>query len=286
LSVDASVEKSHSAWQPFTPRGVAAFALAPSRRLLLVQLVCALLAAAAVVGFLHQSWFPVIEQAINQLPSEGEIRSQRLSWRGDSPVNLAENRFLAITVDLNHVGGVRSPAHVQVEFGKTGVKILSLLGSLEGSYPASWRIAFSRGELVPWWGAWGPPILAIVAGCVLLWLMLSWALLASLYCVPAWLIGFFANRQLSLRGSWRLAGAALMPGAMFFTAAVLFYDFGAVDLVRLAAAAAAHFIIGWVYVVASALSSTPLTGIVPEKVNPFGRATHEQSQSGEQTNPE
>jgi len=271
LTVDASVEKSYSAWQPFTPPGVATFARASWRRLLLVQFVCALLAASAVVGFLHQSWFPVIEQAINQLPSEGEIRSQRLNWRGDSPVSLAENRFMAITVDLNHTGGARSPAHVQVEFGSTGVKMLSLLGSLEINYPAGWRIAFSRGELFPWWGAWGPPILAITAGCVLLGLMLGWALLATLYSVPAWLIGFFANRELSLRGSWHLAGAALMPGAIFFTMAILMYDFGALDLVQLAAAAMAHIIIGWVYVVASALSCTRQRGIVPEKTNPFGR---------------
>ena len=268
--MDASVEKSCSAWQPFTPRGVAAFARASWRRLLLVQFVCALVAAAAVIGFLQQSWFPVIEQAINQLPSEGEIRAQRLNWRGDSPVSLAENRFLAITVDLNHTGGVRSPAHVQFEFGHADVKILSLLGSVETRYPPAWRIAFSRAELVPWWGAWGPPILAIAAGCVLLWLMLSWALLASLYSVPAWLIGFFGNRELSLRGSWLLAGAALMPGAIFFTLAILLYNFGALDLVRLAVAAGSHIIVGWVYVVAGVISSSRQQGIAAEKKDPFG----------------
>ena len=268
--MDASVEKSCSAWQPFTPRGVAAFGRASWRRLLLVQFVCALIAAGAVVGFLQQSWFPVIEQAISQLPSEGEVRSQSLNWRGDSPVSLAENRFLAITVDLNHSGGVRSPAHVQVEFGHTDVKILSLLGSVETSYPPGWRIAFSRAELAPWWGAWGPPILAIAASCVLLWLMLSWALLASLYSGPAWLIGFFANRELNLRGSWLLAGAALMPGAIFFTMAILLYEFGALDLVRLAVAAGVHIIIGWVYVVAGVISSRPQQGIATGKKNPFG----------------
>ena len=265
------MEKSCRAWQPFTPSGVAAFARASWRRLLLVQFVCALVAAGAVIGFLQQSWFPVIEQAINQLPSQGEIRAQRLNWRGDSPVSLAENRFLAITVDLNHSGGVRSPAHVQVEFGHTDVKILSLLGFVEARYPAGWRIAFSRSELTPWWGAWGPPILAIVAGCVLLWLMLSWILLASLYFAPAWLIGFFADRELSLRGSWLLAGAALMPGAIFFTMAILLYGFGGLDLVRLAVAAGIHVIIGWVFVVAGVISSAREQGIGAKKKNPFGR---------------
>ncbi len=101
--------------------------------------------------------------------------------------------------------------------------------------------------------------------------MLIWALLATLYSVPAWLIGFFANRELSLRGSWRLAGAALMPGAIFFTMAILMYGFVALDLVQLAAAAMAHIIIGWVYVLTSSLSCPRQRGIAAEKKNPFGR---------------
>ena len=42
------------AWEPFTPRGVAAFAGAGLGRLWLVQFVVAMLAAAAVVWFVHK----------------------------------------------------------------------------------------------------------------------------------------------------------------------------------------------------------------------------------------
>ncbi len=62
------------AWQPLTPRGVAAFARASGGRLLLVQLLLASLAAAVVVWFLQEAWFPVIHQAIGQLPGQGERR--------------------------------------------------------------------------------------------------------------------------------------------------------------------------------------------------------------------
>jgi hypothetical protein len=106
-----------TAWEPITPRGVAAFAHAKIGRLLLVQFVVALLVAAAVVWFLYDGCFPTIREAVSQMPAKGEIRSSRLDWRDDSPRLLAEGRFLAFSVDLDRAGDIRSPAHLQVEFG-------------------------------------------------------------------------------------------------------------------------------------------------------------------------
>src|SRR2546422_10203836 len=100
--MDAPVEKSPIAWQPVTPRGVAAFARASWPRLLLVQLVFALFAAAATVWFLTENWFPVLARAIDAMPAQGEIRRGALDWREDSPTNLADNVFLALAVDLDH----------------------------------------------------------------------------------------------------------------------------------------------------------------------------------------
>ena len=71
------------AWEPLTPRGVAAFARAKLGRLLLVQFIVALLAAASVVWFLDDGCFPTISEAIQQLPADGEIRSGKLDWHGD-----------------------------------------------------------------------------------------------------------------------------------------------------------------------------------------------------------
>ena len=62
------------AWQPFTPRGVAAFAHSSATRLLAVQLVVAALVALSVTWFLSVAWIPVIEEGIRALPETGEIR--------------------------------------------------------------------------------------------------------------------------------------------------------------------------------------------------------------------
>src|SRR5262245_7277734 len=110
------------AWQPLTPRGVAAFAYSSTRRVLGVQFCIALLAALAVIWLLHETWFPTILQAIRALPTQGEVRGGTLRWPADTPVRLAENRFLSLAVDLQHGGLARSPAHVQVEFGIGAVR--------------------------------------------------------------------------------------------------------------------------------------------------------------------
>jgi len=69
--MDAPLEKPPFAWQPITPRGVAAFARASWGRVLLVQFLCALAAATAVVWFLETAWFPAVTEAIRQLPPPG-----------------------------------------------------------------------------------------------------------------------------------------------------------------------------------------------------------------------
>ena len=272
--MNASVGKAQFAWQPLTVRGVAAFAGESLRRLVLVQFIVALLAGGSVVWFVHKAWFPTIGEAIHQLPAQGELRFGRLSWLGDSPTCLAEGRFLAITVDLDHAGTARSPAHVQVEFGRADFKIYSLLGYVQWSYPPGRALAFNATELGPWWGAWAPAILAIVGGTVVAGLMASWACLATVYCIPAWLISYFTNRECGLGGSWRLAGAALMPGALLMCGAILLYGWGALDLVRLAAAGAAHLVIGWVYLIVSPLclprrAAVAAAAAAAAKENPF-----------------
>jgi len=83
------------------------------------------------------------------------------------------------------------------------------------------------------------------------------------------LVGFFADRQCSLGASWRLAGAALMPGALLTCGAILLYGLGTLDLVRLAAAGAAHWVIGWVYLFVSPLCLPRRAEKTAARVNPF-----------------
>jgi hypothetical protein len=264
------VEEPQFAWQPLTPRGVAAFARASNGRLLLVQLVFALLACAVVVEFLSQGWFPAIRQAIDRLPPEGDIRGGKLDWRGTSPAQLAQNRFLAFAVDLDHHGLARSPAHIDVQLGRDDFQVHSLLGFTQGSYPRKWIISFNRTELMPWWGAWAPALLGLAALAVIGGLLGCWAVLAALYAPLPWSIAFFADRKLDLAGAWRVAGAGLMPGCLLMSLAILLYGFGALDLVQLAAVTAVHFIIGWIYLIPGALCQ-PRIGGAPSSKNPFAQ---------------
>ena len=275
------MQASSRAWQPLTPRGVAAFAGAPLSRLLLVQFVFAVCAATAAAWFLYADGFPVIRAAIRQLPPRGEIRSGRLNWAGDSPRMLAEGRFLAFTVDLNHAGAARSPAQFQVEFGRENVRIFSLFGYTECAYPKDWIIAFNRPELQPWWGAWEAPLSGIAVGGVIACLMVSWALLETLYGSAAWLTGYFANRNLNLRGCWKLAGAALMPGALLMTAGIIFYGLGVLDLVELMVTAGAHFVVGWIYLFVSLFFTPRLPASSVAGGNPFVTPASEGTGTGE-----
>lgn len=264
-----AAENKPAAWQPLTPRGVAAFARATWGRLLLVQFIFALLAAVALVWFLRTAWFPTVREAIQQLPERGEMRSGKLNWRDGSPQLLAEGRFLAFVVDTNHSGGLRSPAQIQIEFGRDDIFFYSLAGYRAWPYPVQWNFGFNRRELEPWWGAWEPPIRWLAFGGMLLCCLLGWALLATVYFIPAWLGGFFANRDLSLWRAWKLAGAALMPGALLMIAAIFFYGLGVLDLVQLAAALGAHLIVGWVYTVLGVRASPKLASDGAPKKNPF-----------------
>jgi hypothetical protein len=267
--VNAMAESSTFAWEPLTPRGVAAFARAPLLRLLLVELMVAVLAAAAVIWFLHEVWFPTVREAIRQLPAQGEIRQGKLAWRGDSPVHLAGDRFLAIVVDLNHEAEVGREADVSVEFGQKEWRFFSLLGYTAVNYPSGWVVALNQAKLEPWWGAWEPAILACAGTLVALGLMMCWALLATVYSPLALLVAFFTNRELTWRSSWRLASAALMPGALALTAAIFLYGVSVLDFVRLGICAVLHFVMGWIYLFVSPLFLPRHPSAQALKGNPF-----------------
>ena len=264
----ASPQPLPSAWEPLTPRGVAAFARATSGRLWLVQFLVAFVVAAAGVWFLHDAWCPAVRAAIEQLPDEGRIHFGKMTWRGESPQLLADGTFLAFNVDLEHTSDWRSPAHVQVEFGKETFLMRSLSGYAEMRYPAKCIISFNRKELKPWWGAWQPALLAGTALVVVGGLLMVWLVLETLYAVPVWLLAFFANRDLRLHEACRLAGAALMPGALLMAAGILLYNYGVLDLVGLVFIAGGHFVLAWIYLFASPLF-LPKHPAASARRNPF-----------------
>jgi hypothetical protein len=267
--MDSSEDRRQHAWQPLTPRGVAAFANASLARLLAVQLIVACLSAGTFLWFLSHCCFPVIRQAIEKLPESGEITAGMLQWPMNSPVRLAENHFLAITVDTTDSGLARSTAHFSLEFGLTGARLYSLLGFVGVGYPAFGSVAFNRVELGPWWGAWNPVFLAIAAGVWILSLMVSWWVLAWIYCLPVWVAGFFFDRDLTLLTSRRIAAAALLPAALFLSLCLVLYGLAYLELIRLALACAVHLVIGWIYI-ALGIACVPRTSAAARSAkNPF-----------------
>jgi hypothetical protein len=263
-----NTDEKRNAFEPLTPRGMAAFARVSFARLLLVQFFFALLATISIVWFLDGNCFPIVRMAIRNLPDTGTISSGKLDWRGDSPKLLAEGKFLALDVDLKHSGQIHSTADMQIEFGAETVRVFSLLGYMEFFYPPDRFAPFNRAELEPLWGAWSAEILFFAAAATAVGLLLSWWILATVYFLPVRVFSFFANRDLDFRASWKLSGAALMPGALLMTAGVLLYDFGKLHLVSFGFVFTAHFVLGWIYLMVS-LFFLPRISIPPQKGNPF-----------------
>src|SRR5260221_2227421 len=155
------------AWQPVTPRGVAAFAQATLSRLLLMELIVGFLAAASIVWFLAAAWFPTIRQAVRQLPEQGSIRSGRL----DSPQRIAqtlgETNFLTIVLDLERQRNVTQSSDLLIEFHQSNFQVCSIFGCLLLNYPKGWDLEFNRLRLAPLWEAWEPILLGIGAVVVI-----------------------------------------------------------------------------------------------------------------------
>jgi len=259
------------AWEPITPRGVAAFARASCERLLVVQVLVAALAAAVAVWVLSTGIFPTIDAAIGQLPETGAIHSGKLDWHADSPVLLAEGRILAFSVDLEHSGRLRSPADFQFEFGRDSVRILSLFGEAEWAYPPGFALPANQTDARPAWGAWVPDLLGLAAMTTFFGLLVTWLLLATIYWLPVWLVCFFSNRDLGLGASWRLAGAALLPGALLLSLSLVLYELGGFDILQLCLAFGLHLVIGWIYLFVSPMF---LHRVLPAgKKNPFEQAS-------------
>ncbi len=260
---------SPAAWQPITTGGVAAFARASFGRLFLLQLAVAIFAAATVVWFFKTAWSPVVQKAISVLPDHGVVRDQELQLPSGI-IQATENRYFGLILDPQRARRESPVADVQVFFHQDSFEVCSLLGCLTRPYPRGWTIQFNRLELVPRWGAWEPILLGLTALAVIALLFVSWTLLASAYCLLPFLLAYFKDREINFGISWRLSGAALMPGAILLITSLLLYGLGLLDLVRLGVFFALHFFVPWFYLMAAPLKLPPAKQGPETLPNPFG----------------
>jgi hypothetical protein len=257
------------AWQPFTFGGVAAFSQGRAGRLLLAELVAALLISGSVVGFLQRAYAPVILQAIQEMPETAKIANGRLT--GVSATIIAETKLLAIAVTPEQTGSIGQSADVQIQFRPSNLRVGTVFRpdwGWEFDYGPGATLDLTRAALEPWWGAWRPVWLAAAGVAVLAMMFINWALLALIYTPAARLLAWFADCELSWGGAWRVSSAALLPGGLLMGVGIFLYGAQSIDLVGLAFFFVTHFLVGWIYVAGGALAC-PRLQLDTAARNPF-----------------
>lgn len=262
-------------WQPLTFRGVAAFSLATATRTYLVQFVVLVISVACLLQTLELTWWPAVQTAIQNLPPTGAIRRGQLEWPGEPLAILTDSQTLAILVDAagRHESG--QVADFQVEIAPKEFRFRCLQQTLVADYEPVWQIPLNKPELVPWWGAWKPAIIAVTAIVAAIALFSTWFLLASLYMLPLRLLAFVGRRSITFGGCWRIAAMALMPGALLLSLALLAYGYIRLPILVLAAIFVLHLILGWVYAFFAILHLDTLAAVAAAKAaaNPFVPST-------------
>jgi hypothetical protein len=249
--------------------GVAAFAGARLGRLLAAELAAAIMVAACAVWFLHRAYCPVILQAIQKMPDTARVAQGALQGVPDTLI--AESKFLAIAATPQSGGAIGQDADLQIELRQNDFCAGSVFWPDWGwdfHYRRGLVFNLARSNLEPWWSAWQPVLLIATGATTVLCLLLAWTVLASIYMAPAKFIAWFADRYLSWGGAWRLASAALLPGAIMLTGAMVLYGWSVIDLVGLSFFVGLHIILGWVYLVGASCKVTRLFPAA-SKHNPF-----------------
>jgi hypothetical protein len=262
-------DEPRPAWQPFTFGGVAAFASSKLRRLLLMQLLVAIVTSASITWFVAHSYGPIITQTISKLPETAAIDNGALVGF-DDPIT-AETKFLSVEIDTSNDPQFSETADLDLEFQKNVGRACSLLRSLLGcvdfNYPHE-KISLARSHWEPWWGARQPLIwmMLFIAGVIAMFI--SWAMLATVLMIFAKVVAWFADRQLTWWGTWKLCSAGLMVGALVLALAVRLYDWRAIDLIALAVFYFGHLAIDVVYAIGSPFKCAKVQDTVTAK-NPF-----------------
>ena len=262
------------AWQPLTFRGVAAFSLASAARVYLVQFVVLLLAVACLLEALELTWWPAVHTAIRNLPETGRVHRGELDWHGEPLTVLTDSQALAILIDAADRRESGQIADLQIEFGKKEFRLRTFTGVATIDFEPVWGFPLNRVELVPWWGAWKPAIVALTALLAALAIAASWVLLATLYTIPLRLVAWLAKRHVTLGGCWRIAAISLLPGALLVSLGLLAYGFFRLPILVLVGIHLAHLVLGWVYSLAAVFHlDTNAMVAAAAAANPFVPAT-------------
>lgn len=257
---------------PFTFRGVAVLARGPGWKLAAALLAAALLVAACCTWFLNRHWVPAIEEAIANLPaSEGAIRDGRLHWpdaKWRELTKLGAGAKPYCIVDPRNQKPDGGGADLQIELREEQWVLSSMLGDWRLPYPRWLRVDLNQQRLGPWWGARRPFLLLGAGVAVVLWLVCLWPLAGLIGAWPVRTVAYFADRKGGLGTHWRLALAAMIPGAVLFALGVVCYGLGLLPLIGLVMVFAVHLVVDWVYMFFAPFY-LPRIDAAPRKGNPF-----------------
>lgn len=212
-----------AARQPFSWRGVAALAVAPSGWWPGWVLGVALALGWATERFVTTAWLPAVTTAIRSLPASGEIRAGRLFWPTNTVTELARTPFLALRVNPQSTPVPGQSADVDVELIANEFCAQSLFGYWTFPYPPRLALPLNRPEVEPVWAAWQPHVRASVFGAGALIGLVSWALVGLAAAPGVRLLAALLRRQVTLGGCWRLVVAALLPGGLLVAGGLLLY---------------------------------------------------------------
>lgn len=246
--------------------GVAALARRPARWLVVWQLSTATLITAVILWSVEMTWWRALRRAADQLPDRAEITGGTLRWTEPRPRILYQDPFVSWVIDPGgrREAGLASDITISLESHQLSVR--SLLGRTTFAYPTDHRLEFGRLAVSGWLDAWEAPIRGGLAVVVFGGLLVLWNGLALVHGLVAWLAGRLLNRELGGWSAVRLAGAALLPGAVLMSAAIAFYANHQLSLVGLLIVIPGHLVVGWVFTAGGVLR-VPAAG--PPGVNPF-----------------
>ena len=236
-------------WVPCTFNGVSELAQGPVLRIFLTLLPVSLLAAGGAAHFIMLNGYAYLDEIIERLPERVEIRRGVLSWPSRSPFVLTESSTFALIVNLDQTTSPGQASDFQIEWGRTHIKLRSLLGYLAFSYPKGWIISLGKSELEPRWGAWRPAAPIVGAAVTAMGLMILWAVLGGVYSLPVYIWTRCLQRRVSCMGCLKLSVVAQVPGAWFMIAGTLLYSLGFLDLIGFFAVVGVHFLLTLLFLV-------------------------------------
>jgi hypothetical protein len=214
-----------------------------------LQMVVACAGGAAIILYFQSAWCPLVNEVIKIVPRQAGWNQGTFSWPGqNNAAALAHNPLAALIVDLDLTGKAGQLSDVQVEFGARRWRIRSLLGYLDFPY-ASGSFDLDPAYLRPAWDAWKPAYLVFAGLLAAIGIFSTWILLAAIGAPVAKLMSFFSDRDLTILQSWKVCGAGLMPGAIFFTLAIILYSESRLNLIGLFLAAIIHLVLDAFYMI-------------------------------------